>query len=420
MISNELINFSSEVSLKPSRRSTDSSPWCNGSEYDHDDLYLCIHREILDFANWIIPNEEERKLIGIILVRLQSAVSMLWTNSKVLFCGPTLSKTNLSNDKIEFTVINVPDEPVEQLLENLSAFLLSQQIFRRSQVVNGVVQGIEKPFSYHVDITLNNYDAILRASREKQIFQKFPAVYPLLLLMKFFIFQCRFDSFSHDIVLNLVLYVVMSAPHHRRIDLGFLCFNFFELFGVNFNYFTMGISNVNGILFSKIERNVINWNNLPSLCVEDIFNHGTYLETNSSEVLTFRSKCYGAFKRLKYESDAMSSCLLAFLSRPDFTMRSRNDKMRQYQVLEGKTIESFSLDPIEEDSDEIVQRNKKAKYFGNDNSKKAGQRDNYRSGHHHHYHNKGKDNDRERNKEHKKSKNKYKSRDHDKKKPYKR
>lgn len=393
MISQELDSFCSSVQDRAAQYPSNECPWCQGKEYWHSNPDLCLHREILDFTRWILPTSEEKQLIGILLVRVQTAVRLIWPDAHVVFTGSTLSGTLMSNDSIHLTVINIPDneQSITEKLDMLNKHLTTIQILRKSQIVDGTIQGIEKPFSYHVNITINNIEGIIRGQREKSIMEAIPSVLPLLMLMKFFIFQCRVeDKFSHDLIFQMVLYIIQSSPEQQKLNLGYLCSKFLSTFGKTFNYVATGISTRNGgCLFdrllipqpeaeteteahqkdgkegedeetpeSKNDSNwsgAINWSSPQTICAEDMLHPGTFLGKGIDDVSIFRKRCNESYKQLKEDREECrhngggggegceQSLLLSFLQRPDFTMRQRAEKIKQYQVLVGKAIESFDL-----------------------------------------------------------------------------
>ncbi|OHT04171.1 PAP/25A associated domain containing protein [Tritrichomonas foetus] len=391
MISPEIESFSSSVRVKEVYNKGSNFPWCSGKEYRHDNPLLCLHREILDFVKWIVPTPEEKQLLFITIARIKTAISLLWPDAKIFLVGPTASNSALSGDKIEITIIkngnNIHNpnpnsteantdesQTMEEMLECVNNNLTTLQIFRRSQIEGNVISGIEKPFSFHLDISINNFDGILKAEREKMIFKKIPASFPLLLLMKFFVFQCRIEEkFSHDLVLQMVLFIIRSSPETKKLNLGYLTSHFLKTFGVSFNFITIGITNRNeGRLFNRLDKSYpiyyfqtssnnslsnsssargMNWKSPLAICVENDFRPGTFFGEDLSDIPTFRSKCFQAYQRLRRDmDDGLDPLLQCFLNRPDFTIRQRADKERQYQVMMGNSIESISLnEPLQEE-----------------------------------------------------------------------
>lgn len=414
----QLDSLCSSVQVISCSRPSNDCPWCLGNEYRHSNSDLCLHREILDFTRWILPTSEEKQLIHIILVRIQTAVSLIWPDARVVFIGSTLSNTIMPGDAIQFTILNTPedDHPLEEKLDFLNKHLTSIQILRKSQIVGPTIQGIEKPFAFHVHISFNNIEGIIRGEREKSIIQMYPSSLPILMLMKFFIFQCRIEEkFTHDLVFQMVLFIIQSTPRQQQMNLGYLCTQFFNIFGRSFNYIVTGISTRNGgCLFNRLkliapesnevditndndnkseteENNdldnlkykwfgTINWSSPQAICTEDTLHPGTFIGKDIADISIFRERCYKSYKQLKSEKDFRhgsdvydQSLLLCFLSRPDFTMRQRTEKMKQYQVLVFNPVESFDLA-----NDNSTQGNRQSRqsYQRRDNSNNWNYRDN--------------------------------------------
>ncbi|KAH0790663.1 Nucleotidyltransferase domain containing protein [Histomonas meleagridis] len=354
MIAKEIEDFSADVETKDSRSPSQDCPWCNGKEYHHKSSTLTLHREIIDFVKWIAPTKEEMHLRALVIERFRSAMSILWPDAKLIVHGSSATKTYLPNGDIDFVVYGAPkDVPDEILLTELRDHLNSLQIFRKSDVISAkcpIIKGIEKPFGFHVDIAVNNYNGILNIHRNRVLLQTYPALYPLLMFLKFLLFQMRLDEpfhggISSNTLQQMIIFIIQSTKINERLNLGKLLQTFLRTFGNTFNYITTGISTrAGGRLFSRVEANRIKWRNPINLCIEDPQLPGNFLGENSFKCDEFRNRCHRAFNNMmKVSPHYEQSMLLRIITRPDWLIARRAEMKKQYQALLGNAVESIPL-----------------------------------------------------------------------------
>jgi non-canonical poly(A) RNA polymerase PAPD5/7 len=332
-----------------------------GNEYASNKTTLCLHRELLDFAEWMLPTREERHLRYLVIQRFKNSVKQLWPNAVTICHGSSATHTYLPTGDIDLVIHRQMDStPAESLLEELNTYLNSLQIFRSSEVIQSarcpIIKGIEKPFGFHVDIAINNENGILNIHRNKRIMETYPSLLPLLMFFKFFLYQNRLDEpfrggISTNTLQNMIVFIIQSAdPPLEQRNLGKMMVAFFKTFGTTFNYITTGISvRSGGRLFSRLENDRVNWKTPVCLCVEDPQLPGQFLGENCYQCLTFRTKCHQAHQRLMRGGVRdEQSLLLRVIQRPDIILKRRAELSKQYQSLLGNAVESFALSNKEE------------------------------------------------------------------------
>ncbi|OHS94114.1 PAP/25A associated domain containing protein [Tritrichomonas foetus] len=355
MIAPELDEYCASVRVQPAVLPNSDCPWCNNMTYISSSQTLCLHREILDFARWISPTEEEKLLRLIVIKRFRTAIKLLWPDASIVCHGSSATKTYLPGGDIDFVVINPPPNHSQpELLSILNSHLNSLQTFRKSDVLESarcpIIKGIEKPFGFHIDIAINNFNGILNIERNLNAMKKFPALLPLLYVLKFFLFQNRLDEpfrggISTNTLQQMIIFVIQSSHETRRNDLGYLLTLFFQTFGIYFNYLTTGISTrFGGRLFSRLDMDRVNWKQPINICVEDPQIPGNFLGENAFESGTFRSRCYGAYNRLQRPSTGEQSLLLRVINRPDWIIKHRAELKKHINTLNGNSLNSIPLD----------------------------------------------------------------------------
>ena len=377
MIDPSLDAFCSEVQLRNSRIQGNSCPWCNGKEYSHKSTFLCIHREILDFVRWIEPTESEKHLRFLVVRRFRSAISCLWPSAKVICHGSTATGTFLPNGDLDFCVVGLPEGDTEALLEQLCEHLLNLQVVSRAQVIKAkcpIVKAVEKPFGYHIDISVNNENGILNIKRNICLMKTYKQLYPLIMVLKVFLYQEELDEpfkggISSNTLIQLIVFVIQYAREDSQKNLGRLLMSFFNIFGKTFNYFTTGISTrEGGALFSRIETARLQFKTPVTLCVEDPQIPGQFLGENAFATPKFRTACQEAFRKMNTSNGAEQSILLRFLDFPKQLEHIRNDLNKNYQSLMGTLRDGFqlSLTPSRRDRERSYNNRDKDRNYNRD------------------------------------------------------
>lgn len=357
-----------DVQVVDSKSPSNDCPWCNGKEYHHSSSTLRLHREIIDFVKWISPTPEERHLRDIVILRFRNALKLLWPESKLILHGSSANQTYLPNGDIDFVVYGPPKNCTdEKLLEDLNLHLNSLNLFRGSEIIRSarcpIIKGVEKPFGYHIDIAVNNYNGILNIKRNRKLMEVYPALYPLFMFLKFFMFQIRLDEpyhggISSNTLQQMIVFVIQSSSDRDQLSLGRLLQLFFKTFGDTFNYITTGFSTrEGGRLFSKLDLGRVDWKYPIALCIEDPQNPGAFLGENCFRCYEFRKYCYSSFSKLMRESTSyQQSILLRIIERPNWLINYRSDLLKQYQTLVGNPTESIPLIQPKEEHNRQRQR----------------------------------------------------------------
>ncbi|EAX97885.1 PAP/25A associated domain containing protein [Trichomonas vaginalis G3] len=342
---------SEEVKLHPCQVQADC-PWCNGMEYSHSSTYLCMHREILDFARWILPTEEEKHLRYLVIKRFRVAINQLWPNAKVICHGSTATGTFLPNGDLDFCVLGAPSGNDEDLLTELNDHLQALQVVSNSAVIKAkcpIISGTEKPFNFKIDISINNENGVLNIKRNQYYFSHYPTLLPLVMLMKIFLLQEHLDEpykggISSNTLIQLCLFIIQASKNDINMNLGRLICSFFSIFGRNFNYFTTGISTrEGGSLFSRVQADRMQFKSPITLCIEDPQLPGNFLGENAFATPHFRNACNDAFTRIFRSNGRSPSILLRFINYPKFLISIREQLQKQYQSLLGTAVEGIKL-----------------------------------------------------------------------------
>jgi non-canonical poly(A) RNA polymerase PAPD5/7 len=353
MIDPRLDEFSAAVRIDRSTQPSRMCPWCSGISYVHDDVMLCLHRELLDFARWISPTSEEEHLRLLVVHRFRNAIIALWPQAMPICHGSSATSTYLPVGDIDLAV-HLPGAPsnVGGLLVDLCVHLDSLKLFRQCEVIGHaripIVKGIEHPFGFRIDISINNENGVLNIERNHRLMSVYPAFLPLFLFAKFFLFENRLDEPFHgglgsNTLQNLIIYIIQASDN--QLHLGHLLEHFFRTFGKKFNYIVAGVSvRAGGRLFSRINTKRINWREPCCLSVEDPQIPGQFLGENFFRCLEFRERCKEALEHI-ITAKRRRSVLVKIVQMSATIIQRRQEMARLYAALVSGAVSE--IDPAE-------------------------------------------------------------------------
>jgi DNA polymerase sigma len=295
--------------------------------------------------------------------RFRNAAHALWPDAVAVCHSSTATGTFLPGGDIDFVVHREgADTAPEALLAQLNDHLTAMQVFKWSEVLaqakTPIIKAVKKPFGFKIDIAIDNHNGILNVQRNREMMRRYSALFPLLMFLKFFIFQCKLDEpykggMSSNTLQNLIVFIIQASGESIEKHLGKLTIAFFKTFGQTFNFITTGISiREGGRLFSRLEHSRVNWKSPICLSVEDPQRPGTFIGENCFECPKFRDRCFHAYRGLMADDRPDGSMLLRIIERPEWIIKRRQELQNQYQGLLGNAVECFSLArPRREDGD---------------------------------------------------------------------
>jgi len=358
MLDSSLYELYKHLRGRPVSRSRNSPLWCENEYIYNQSTFNVLHNEIFDFAKWILPTPEEKHLRLLVVKRFRSAVSLLWPGAKLVCTGSTATDSYLPDGDIDLVIYGAPqDADIGDLLEDLNRHLINLQLVSRSKVLSHakcpIIDVIEKPFGFNMDIAVNNVNGILNVSRHLSEMKRYPVLLPLLMVLKVFLKEHRMNEpysggISSNTLFQLVLMIVQSNPSEKCM--GKLINNFFQTYGNTFNFFTTGISTRNGgRLFSRVDTDHMSWMQSVNICIEDPQNPGNFLGENSYDTLGFRRICYKSRQNL-YDSNSQNSLLSRILSDCTYFLDRRKELQKHYDSLNRQVKDGFSLEKPREHS----------------------------------------------------------------------
>lgn len=349
-----LNEYGDNIQIKKSENPDENiAQWNQGRYYICPDQTLILHKELLDFANYFTLTEKEIYLRKLVILRFQNIVSSIWPEAIVICHGSFSQGTSLSDGDLDLTIQNIPkDQDPINLLYELHDNMKKVNFFTKSRILTTsfvpIIKCVESPFQFKLDISFNNNVAIIKIIRFKHEIEKYPALLPLLIFIKYFIDYKKLNFPYHGGINNfmlgiMILNVIQSTPEKDQLNCGLLLLRFLDIYGNKFNYFTVGITTRNGgSLYSRIKENDVNWNCPFSLSIEDNFNPGFYLGSGSNRILEIRNMFKDTYEQLIVEKKPDEKSLMTrIVLLNQSVIEKRENTIKLYdELIDNKTIDS--------------------------------------------------------------------------------
>jgi len=207
-----------------------------------------LHLEILDFSNWIKPTNEEYIMRYDVVNRVESVIKHVFPSAQVEIFGSFQTCLYLPTSDIDMVVLNVDLSNLKEnpfyklqnaLIEHGVAEALSMKVIDRATVP--IVKMRDMLTDIKVDISFNMKTGVESVSLIKEFIREFPALKPLVLLLKQFLLQRDMNEVwtggisSYGLILMTINFLQMREQQ-EKLDLGQLLIEFFDLYGHKFNY----------------------------------------------------------------------------------------------------------------------------------------------------------------------------------------
>ncbi|KAF9139736.1 hypothetical protein BG015_001918, partial [Linnemannia schmuckeri] len=236
-------------------------PWMR---HDYSQQLTAIEmftQEIKDYADYLKPTHEEHSIRTYVFKAVEEFVTGLWSEAKVHVYGSFNTQLYLPGSDMDIVI--AMDTAKTGVLRTLANKIRSTgfgvQVEAILQTKVPIVKFQERRTGIHVDISLNQLDGFKTGGVVQQFLKQMPVLQPMTMLIKQFlkskpvsfceVHQGGLGSFS---VTLLAMSFLQMHPlvQARKIDplsnLGVLVIEFFELYGLCFNYNTVSISVTQG------------------------------------------------------------------------------------------------------------------------------------------------------------------------------
>jgi len=229
-----------------SRAVRDECPWVRDGGYTSD--VMGLHQEIRDFVKYVSPTEKERQMREDVVKRIESVILELWPNARVEVFGSYKTGLYLPTSDVDIVVFGRwPHVPLRTLEKAFVGAEVAEakdiQVIDKAAVP--IIKVVDKRTEVRVDISFNMHNSVLAVELVKHYLEKFPNLRHLVFILKQFLNQRDLNEVyfggvsSYSLVLMTISFLQLHPrpdARSRRANLGVLLLEFFELYGLNFNY----------------------------------------------------------------------------------------------------------------------------------------------------------------------------------------
>ncbi|CAI4050984.1 hypothetical protein SUVZ_14G0360 [Saccharomyces uvarum] len=218
--------------------------------------------EIKDFVHYISPSKAEIKCRNKTIDKLRQAVKELWSDADLHVFGSFATDLYLPGSDID-CVINSrnSDKEDRNYIYELARYLKNQGLAIRMEVIVRtrvpIIKFIEPQSQLHIDVSFERTNGLEAAKLIREWLKDSPGLRELVLVIKQFLHSRRLNNVHTGglggfTVICLVYSFLNMHPRIKSNDidapdnLGVLLIDFFELYGKNFGYDDVAISNSDG------------------------------------------------------------------------------------------------------------------------------------------------------------------------------
>ncbi|KAI1316687.1 hypothetical protein EDD11_009575 [Mortierella claussenii] len=236
-------------------------PWMGSRRYSElASVPRMLNQELKDFVTYLSPTQEEHQVRTYVYQRMRTAIQNLWSNAVVEVFGSFETQLYLPTSDLDLVILRAEPFSVKEL-GNLGRYLKAKNIAEDVELITRakvpLIKMKEKISSIAVDISFNVANGLQGAELMKMYMDMTPGLRPLTMLVKHFLKLKRSNEpFYGGIGSFLTVVMVLSfLQMHPMVqggmidpeeNLGVLLIEFFELYGLRFNYRTTGIMVVDG------------------------------------------------------------------------------------------------------------------------------------------------------------------------------
>lgn len=245
MIAQSLRDAVACVGEIPITNNSGRPPWCVNKGYRAISTKDVISKEIIDFADWISLTTEEKNIRYIITNQLKSAAKINFPDIRIDYIGSTATETCLPLSDIDYTASDVNDSGF--LYEFRNCLIDNNIIQNDAKIIPATVPIIKarsRRYNISIDIQAGKFEkessavnGLLSISRIQKYMETYPVIFPVLLLLKFYLFeQLKLDSthdggFSSTMLCTMLIFAIEVCPEPIRNNPADVLIGFMNIFG---------------------------------------------------------------------------------------------------------------------------------------------------------------------------------------------
>ncbi|KAH7851322.1 hypothetical protein Vadar_009801 [Vaccinium darrowii] len=317
---------------------------------------LQLHKEILDFCNFLSPTPEEQASRNAAVQSVFEVIHYIWPNCKVEVFGSFKTGLYLPTSDIDVVILGSDIRSPQMGLQALARALSQRGVAKKIQVIAKarvpIIKFVEKRSGVAFDISFDLENGPKAAEFIEDAVSKWPPLRPLCLILKVFLQQRELNEvytggIGSYALLTMLMAMLRSvheqqaAPEH---NLGVLLVHFFDIYGRKLNTSDVGVScNGEGTFFLKSTKGFTGQGKPFLLAIQDPQAPENDVGKNSYSYFQVKSAFSMAFSTLTNAKTIFSlgpsRSILGTIIRPDTVLLERkggsNGEMTFNNLLPG-------------------------------------------------------------------------------------
>ncbi|CAN8252781.1 unnamed protein product [Cochlearia groenlandica] len=301
---------------------------------------LQLHKEIVDFCEFLSPTQEEKAKRDEAMESVNVAIQYIWPNCKVKVFGSYKMGLCLPTSDIDMVIMESGIENPRQGLRELSRALSQMGIAENVLVISSarvpIIKFVEKKSSISFDICFDRENGPKAAEFIQDAVLRLPPLRPLCMILKVFLQQRELNVVSsgglgsYALITMLIAFLNYledgrSAPEY---NLGVLLVKFFDFYGRKLNTANVSVScQMGDPLFSKRKKGFRKKARLGIISIEDPQAPENDLGKSTSNYFQIRSAFAMALSTLTNTKAILAlgpnRSILGTIIRPDRTLLER-------------------------------------------------------------------------------------------------
>ncbi|KAK9674453.1 hypothetical protein RND81_12G233500 [Saponaria officinalis] len=301
---------------------------------------LQLHKEILDFCDFLSPTPEEGRSRDAAIQRVSDVIKYIWPSCRVEVFGSYRTGLYLPSSDIDVVILESNIRSPQIGLQALSRALSQKGIAKKIQVIGKarvpIIKFVEKVTDVAFDLSFDVDNGPKAAEYIKDVVSSLPPLRPLCLILKVFLQQRELNevysggigSYALLAMLIAMLKSVNDGQRYPEHNLGVLLVKFFEFYAHKLNTWDVGVScNGRGTFFLKSKKG-FQQNGRPFLiCIQDPQAPENDIGKSSYNYFQIRSAFMMAYASLTNTKAIMNlgpdRSILGTIIRPDAVLLER-------------------------------------------------------------------------------------------------
>lgn len=333
-------------SLAPAEQPAQGSEraWFRGGRRFRSPM-LQLHKEILDFCDFISPSAEEQSSRTAAVKAVSNVIKHIWPQCKVEVFGSFRTGLFLPTSDIDVVIFDSRVKTPQVGLYALAKALSQKGVAKKIQVIAKarvpIVKFVERKSEIAFDISFDMDGGPQAADFIKDYVKKFPALRHLCMILKVFLHQRELNEVytggigSYALLTMLITHLQLIwggkdilGYRKKEHNLGILLIALFDFYGRKLNNWDVGIScNSARTFFLKTDKNFANPDRAYLLAIQDPMVPDNDIGKNSFNYFKVKSAFSKAYSVLT-DANLITSLgpnrsILGTIVRPDSVLLDR-------------------------------------------------------------------------------------------------